>query len=394
MLLTGLAELGEEIDVFVDGASSHDHPELGRVMEQHDNIEVLAEPNPWRWGRWYSKNRILAFASGLLARAMVHHRLGGLVLQRNARKPYDCVFQFSQTELFGLGRNRARLPPIVVHPCSHAAGELRWHQRESSYARASEGALSHAAARVILSVRARGQGPQLGRAAVVVGPSEQFLDQLQKDYHLRALRTSVLRHPVDLNRFRPDDHQIDPRGPVRLLYVSRISTRKGVEMIVGLSHRLADLANRVEIEVIGDKTLWSDYRRHLRELDPRIACYTGSRSPEEIPYVMRTADGLLMPSHYEPGSMVVSEALASGVPVVVSDAVGPCEVVDRECCRVFSAGNLDAFEAEVRSLLMDLQKDRHRLCVAARKAALQFAPDKVARQLQTILTEAATLSVW
>ena len=64
-----------------------------------------------------------------------------------------------------------------------------------------------------------------------------------------------------------------------------------------------------------------------------------------MPELFRAADALLVPSHYEPGSLGVGEALASGVPVVVSDAVGPAEVLDPRTCRVFPTGDPDAERA-------------------------------------------------
>jgi glycosyltransferase involved in cell wall biosynthesis len=160
-------------------------------------------------------------------------------------------------------------------------------------------------------------------------------------------------------------------------------------MVVGLSHRLADLAGQVSIELAGDKTLWSDYRGHLTELNPDVARYLGPLPGGDMPGLFRSADALLVPSHYEPGSLVVGEALASGVPVVVSDAVGPAEVVDAECCRVFASGDLESFEKVVRELLDDLRVNWEDLSALARSQSEQFEPATVAAQLREILVAAS-----
>ncbi len=392
LLLSGFADLGEEIDLYVDGAYAEAGGPLAEVMNRHPRLTAVVQPNSWKWDRWYSRNQLIAFASGLAWRAWVHRRLGRRVVEREPARRYDCIFQFSQTELQSLGANRDRLPPIVVHPCSHAAGELRWHRRESAYARQSESAPAHFAARMILWYRARVQRRELARAALVVGPSQRFVDQLREDYGLPDLPVAVLRHPVDLARFVPETGPRPGDRPIRLLYASRMSTRKGVELIVGLSHRLCDLAGGVELALVGGKTLWSDYRRHLEDLEPKVARYLGPQPPEDMPAVMRSADALLMPSHYEPGALVVGEALASGLPVVVSDCVGPAEVLNPRCCRVFRSGDLDGFEAEVRRLVGELRTDRDGLASLARAEAEQFAPAVVAERLREILAGASRKS--
>jgi glycosyltransferase involved in cell wall biosynthesis len=389
VLFDAFAQCGDDVDLYVDGEYVRSQSVVTELAQRHPNVTVISQPNPWRWGRWYSRNRMVAFASGLLVRAWVHRQLGRRLIVNETRRHYDAVFQFSQTELLSLGRHRRELPPIVVHPCSHAAGELRWHRAESGYARQSENPLLHYLARVILWYRARRQGGELAKASLVVGPSQDFNDLIRRDYLLPGLPVAVLRHPVERDRFHPSTEPRSPGRTLRLIFVSRMSTRKGVEMVVGLSHRLADLAGQVSIELAGDKTLWSDYRGHLTELNPDVARYLGPLPGGDMPGLFRSADALLVPSHYEPGSLVVGEALASGVPVVVSDAVGPAEVVDAECCRVFASGDLDSFEKVVRELLDDLRVNWEDLSALARSQSEQFEPATVAAQLREILVAAS-----
>jgi glycosyltransferase involved in cell wall biosynthesis len=389
MLLDAYADRGDDIDLYIDGEYLRTQRSVTDLLARHSSVSVVAEPNPWRWGKWYSRNRMLAFSSGLLVRAWVHRRLGRRLIEKNAARQYDCIFQFSQTELFELGRHRAILPPIVVHPCSHAAGELYWHRSESSYARRSESSGMHYAARLILWYRARRQRRELMRASLVVGPSHRFNELLRRDYSLPDLPVAVLRHPVQRDQFSPAAQHRSPDRMLQLLFVSRMSTRKGIELMIGLSHRLADLAGQVSIRIVGDKSLWSDYRAHLDDLNPDLATYVGPLPGSEMPALFRDADILVVPSHYEPGSLVVGEALASGVPVVVSDAVGPAEVLDPRICRSFPAGDLDGFEAQVRNLLNDVRENWSELSELARSESEQFEPATVAGDLQRILAAAS-----
>jgi glycosyltransferase involved in cell wall biosynthesis len=170
-----------------------------------------------------------------------------------------------------------------------------------------------------------------------------------------------------------------------------MSARKGLELVVGLSHRLTDLADRVHINVVGGSTMWSDYSRHLESLNPDVATYRGSLPASRMPEVYAQTDILLVPSHFEPGSLVVGEGLAMGIPIVASENVGPVEVLPQTVCRIFPDGDLDALEREVRTLVEEIEEGRrNELARLAREEAIeQFAPPRLGEQLASILTEAA-----
>ena len=350
-------------------------------------LRIIMRRSRWRWNRWYSRTHATAFFTSLIARSANGIVLSVRLLLEHRRRPYEAIFQLSQIELFLLGRLRRWAPPIVVHPCSHAAGELRWHRSEQRYALASERRGVHFCVRAFLTLRARIQRTELAKADLVIGPSVRFIELVHQDCGVPREKLRVLRHPVDLQRFAAEALQAKP---LELLYISRISSRKGVEAIVGLSHRLADLAGSVRLVVIGGTTLWSDYSTHLTELNPETSEYLGGVAGDLIPDIMQNAAMLLVPSRYEPGSIVTGEALASGLPVVLSDEVGPSEVVIGPHVRVHRAGDLDDLEDSVRSLLKAIEADQPGLRRAARaNAEAVFSSVEIVSQLIAILATAA-----
>jgi glycosyltransferase involved in cell wall biosynthesis len=193
---------------------------------------------------------------------------------------------------------------------------------------------------------------------------------------------------------RPDAREHSER-PQTLLYASRISVRKGVEMIVDLSHRLSDLRGRLQIVVAGGPTLWSDYRPLLSRLNREIAVYAGSVAPKQLPELYRAADVVVQPSRYEPFALTVAEALASGVPVVASDEVGAAEGVDPRCCTIFPSGKPDALEAAVRGVLrrMGTVDEAAIRDLARSEAERLFAPQRVADSLISCLAELAPMKL-
>src|SRR5918997_339247 len=130
-LLTGLLERGVDVEMYI--AATPDS--LPEPFASHPRLTVVSEPVRWTRGRWYSSTGAGAFLTSLAARAISHTRLSLRLISNHQRRPYDCVFQLSQTELLLLGLASRRLPPIVVQPSTTAAGELYWHRKESAYAR-------------------------------------------------------------------------------------------------------------------------------------------------------------------------------------------------------------------------------------------------------------------
>jgi glycosyltransferase involved in cell wall biosynthesis len=382
LMLRELVRQGVEVDLYLATVQTVPVP-----IEPMPGLRIIVRRSGWQWGRWYSRNKMTTMFSGLATRALSSVLLSLRLLREHRSNPYDAVYQLSQTELFLLGRVGSLAPPIIVNPCSHAAGELHWHRAEEAYALQSERRVTHIAIRAFLTLRSRLQPRELARADVVVGPSERFNRYLQADYSVPAAKLRVLRHPVDLERFAPAP-EAARKEPRTLLFISRISARKGLAEIVELSHRLADLAGTVRLLVVGGATLWSDYRAHLAELNPDIAEYGGQVPSADVPALMRSATMLLVPSRYEPGPIVTGEALACGLPVVQSDHVGAAEVVRGPHARVYKAGDVEGLEAAVRSMLAAVEREEDALRRSARaNAEEEFDVRRVIAELRGIVAD-------
>lgn len=353
-LLLELANYNIEIDCFFPGSASQLPPSLTHLS----NVNFYCQPSSWEWDRWYSRNRLMCFVTGQIANYRCEDRLAKRLLALHQERPYDLVYQFSHIELSILRKFVKQLPPIILHPSVHAAGELRWHRRETAISRQSESSFRRIGARLMLTMRSAIQRRHIRYPRHVISISKNFRDDLAVDYRVPAQKMTVIPNPIDTARFAPGPSvETHKRERLVFLFVSRIAVRKGVEMMVELSHRLDDISDRVQIQVIGDKSLWSDYTALLRQLNPNVAVFIGKVQGAGANMVDRyhCADALIQPSHYEPFGLTVGEALACGLPVITSDKVGAAEEVNPDCCRVFAMGNLDEMERRVRTLVQELQ---------------------------------------
>lgn len=355
-LLRELGSRGIGVDCYMAGALES----IPQGLKQFQSLTFICIESPWRWNRWYSRNNFMAFVTGQVANLLTENRLARLLYENHLDEPYDLIYQFSHIELSSLRRYRKLLPPIVLHPSVHAAGELRWHVKEADISRQTERWIVRLGVRTLLKIRSMVQRRHIRIPRRVLALSQNFAQDLVSDYGVAPNEIDIVPNPVDLNKFYPIGESSEvarKEGRSVILFVSRIAVRKGVEQIVELSHRIDDIADKVEIRIVGYKSLWSDYTALMKSINPRTAKYIYSVPFEEMANLYRDADLLVQPSKYEPFGLTVGESLACGVPVVASDKVGAAELVHPLCCRTFPCNDMDAFEHEVRKLVQDLSDE-------------------------------------
>jgi glycosyltransferase involved in cell wall biosynthesis len=134
----------------------------------------------------------------------------------------------------------------------------------------------------------------------------------------QAATRSVIHHRIDNPVRVPDGPPADPAAGDAIAYVGRLTREKGADLV-------ADAARAAGLTAlfIGAGPLEAELRAR-----PGVEVL-GWRAPEAVWAVLRgRARALAAPSRwYETGPLTVYEALASGIPVVVSERSGASEKV-------------------------------------------------------------------
>jgi len=344
-ILYGLAKLGHRIDCFFPSAG---HPLPPELVGQ-ENLSFVWGTSAWKWNRWYSRTRLGAFATGLLVRGSASLRLRKEILRLHRQEPYDLLYQFSSIETPAVPARLTRSVPLVIHPETHVAGELRWLIAERRLALRCQPAPMLAAVAAIMSLRALVQRIAIRQARLVICISGVFRDHLVHDYGVARADTVVIPNPVRVGRFAGGT---GPLGePPRILVLGRISVRKGVEDVVAVAKMLRERDVAVRFRILGGPSLWSDYTKLLEDLPPENAEYAGQVPAAEIPAELARGDVLLQASRYEPFGLTVGEALAAGVPVVATSEVGAIEGVDRSVLIEVAPGDVEAMARAIETMI-------------------------------------------
>ncbi|MFG3304530.1 glycosyltransferase family 4 protein [Streptomyces wuyuanensis] len=173
----------------------------------------------------------------------------------------------------------------------------------------------------------------LRAAAAVVAPSEWAAGRLVEHHGLDPARVHVAAPGADVAPLAPGTAAgapaLDADGP-RLLCVASVTPRKGQHLLVEALASVAGLPWTCDL--VGGTGHDPGYVAQLRELiaehglGDRVRL-AGPRSGPELNATYAAADLLVLASHAETYGMVVTEALARGVPVLATAAGGLPEAV-------------------------------------------------------------------
>jgi glycosyltransferase involved in cell wall biosynthesis len=140
-----------------------------------------------------------------------------------------------------------------------------------------------------------------------------------------------------------------PDEVVRLLYVGRVSKEKDLDILAAAYRRLLDERVPVQLYVVGHGPYAEEFARLLPE-----AVFTGYLAGEELASAYASADVFVFPSTTDTFGNVIIEAQASGLPVVVSDVGGPCELVEHGVTGfVTKARDVEEFTRAIQQLASD-----------------------------------------
>lgn len=176
-----------------------------------------------------------------------------------------------------------------------------------------------------------------------------------------------------------------PERPRRVLFAGKLIARKRPADLVQAVAKLQD--RTVELVFAGSGALEPTLRKIAAEADVR-ANFLGFINQSELPAVYASADVLALPSEYdETWGLVVNEAMACGVPAVVSEGVGcgPDLIEPGMTGATFPLGDVAALAAAIEGTLsLDPETTRRHLVA---KMAL-YSPASAA---QAIVDAATTL---
>lgn len=201
----------------------------------------------------------------------------------------------------------------------------------------------------------------------IMAPNPEFVDMLGRRTR-REVR--LMGRGVDTILFSPDKRSKSD-GRIRLGFVGRLRAEKNPRILAEIERLLLEAGMEgFEFLVVGEGT-----ERAWLEKELRNACFTGFLEGEALARAYADMDIFIFPSETDTFGNVAQEAMASGVPVIVSDKGGPKFVI-REGETGLVAADAGQFAEHILGLARDPERLR-RMKADARAFALTRSWDSV-----------------
>ncbi|HOC96977.1 MAG TPA: glycosyltransferase family 4 protein [Candidatus Pacearchaeota archaeon] len=198
--------------------------------------------------------------------------------------------------------------------------------------------------------------PPIKKADEIISVSQKVKNQLNEAYNCKR-KINVIRTGVDLKELKPRDKE-KIRKKLNLendklygLYIGKGGYWiKGLDRAIKISEEIYKKDRNYRMIIVG-----ADYKKIKDFIKKDFIIYLEKVDREEIKYYYNVSDFLFYLSRYDGGAptLVVSEAMASGCPIIFSKDSQQEIIKDKENGII-----IDKFNIESSEIIMEILKDR------------------------------------
>lgn len=169
---------------------------------------------------------------------------------------------------------------------------------------------------------------------------------------------------------------------LHIVSVGRLAPEKYFENVFPAAKALRQAGIDFAWHVIGDGPKRSKLEALIAENDLKDHVILDGSKTNPYPY-MKYADLFVHPSYVESQGLTVLEAMALGVPCVVTKSRGPCEFIEDGVNGLLTEQSPESLAKEVLAILNDKKLYQH--IKENTKCPEQFGPERVMKQIETMI---------
>lgn len=217
---------------------------------------------------------------------------------------------------------------------------------------------------------------------VVMTSEMEYADSIKPDE-----RAVVVPHAVVADI--PEEPVMEPPCPPLVVgYIGRLHPKKNLDVLL---HAVAAERASINLIVCGDGD--PIYRAQLHRLADELALtarveWRGHVDSAGRADLFEQSHVVAMPSDYECFGMAAAEAMAAGVPVIVSKTTGVAPVVEKhECGRIVEAGSVDELIAALASIADDARWRHQARLNSLNAASAAYSYDSYGKRMAAIYAQ-------
>jgi len=194
-------------------------------------------------------------------------------------------------------------------------------------------------------------------AAKVVSLGGRLTDILKQEIADAKNKIVVLPNATNVGAYQQRNFD---GAKLQLLYVGRFAFNKGINILMQAVKQLNNegYINRLQFNIVGKGPLYDEY---VREYSFPNANFIGFASDERLQQLYQENDLFVFPTLFEGMPTVVLEAMAYGMPIVVTDTGATSELVNGENGYLIEKNNVRALKSAIQQFFQLHAEQRQQL---------------------------------
>ncbi len=191
-----------------------------------------------------------------------------------------------------------------------------FHTQLTDYAKTRVASVSKTAGKIAGKTMSKLLRSFYNRSDLILAPTISIKEFCEENF---TPDTEILGRGINTDNFNPK-WRTKKEGLPEAVYVGRVAPEKNLDTLVKAFTPL--LPDKAKLTIVGE----GPSRKYLEKKLPD-ALFTGTLRGEDLYRAYANADFFVFPSETDTFGNVVREAMASGLPAIVTDKMGPKELV-------------------------------------------------------------------
>ena len=197
----------------------------------------------------------------------------------------------------------------------------------------------------------------------------------------------IIPNMVDADTIRKKAEAFQPYMQTDTLHIvtlCRLSLEKHIENVILAAQKLKEAGFSFQWHLVGDGVLHDRLVRCAEDVGVTDCFIFEGNQPNPYPY-LKYADLFVHPSYVESQGLVVLEAMALGIPCVVTKSLGPCEFIEDGINGILTEQSPESLAERVFEILTN--QNLYARIKSNTRCPKRFAPENVMLRIDNMLGE-------
>lgn len=198
-------------------------------------------------------------------------------------------------------------------------------------------------------------------------------------------KLTIVPNMLDIDSIRRKAEAFQPYAQADVLHIvtlCRLSPEKRIENAIFAAQKLKAAGIAFLWHLVGGGSIDSDLRQRAEAAGVSDVFLFEGKQPNPYPY-LKNADLFVHPSYVESQGLVVLEAMALGIPCVVTKSLGPCEFIEDGVNGILTEQSPESLADKVLEMLTN--RELYECIMANIHCPEQFTPENVMKKVEELL---------